>query len=392
MDTRVNGWLAATNILAVRLDNAGDVVMLGPALRAVKENSPAARITLLATPAGTQAARLLPWVDDVLTWRPIWQDLGHLPFAPERELELVALLAARHFEAALIFSSFSQTPHVAGYVCYLAGIPLRAGESKEFGGRCLTSELRGAPDALHQVERNLRLVEQLGFVARDRRLALCVGEDAQVAAARSLEQLGIDARQGFVLLHPGASAHARRYPPERWAALARELLARGQQVLVTGSAREAELVATLLAEAPGARTLPEETSIESYAALIAAAALVICGNTLPLHLADALATPVLALYSGTDLEDQWRPRFTPSRLLRRPTPCHPCYLLRCPFELACLDFSAAQVADAAEELLEASSCPPLLHGGSGGAAPERGGGESLHGGSGAASLHCGGTR
>ncbi|MGZ3603062.1 MAG: glycosyltransferase family 9 protein, partial [Ktedonobacterales bacterium] len=159
----MNGWLAARNILAVRMDNIGDVVMLGPALRAVKETSPNARITLLASPAGATAAPLLPWVDDVIVWRAIWQDVGRLmPFDPARERELIADLAARNFDAALIFTSFSQTPHVPGYVCYLAGIPLRAGESKEFGGAALTTELRGAPDAMHQAERNLRLVEALG--------------------------------------------------------------------------------------------------------------------------------------------------------------------------------------------------------------------------------------
>src|ERR1700730_8247189 len=106
----MNEWLAAKNILAVRLDNMGDIVMLGPALRAVKETSPHARLTLLASPAGTMAAALLPWIDDVITWRSIWQDVGgRLPFDPVREHELIALLAAHKFDAALIFTSFSQT-------------------------------------------------------------------------------------------------------------------------------------------------------------------------------------------------------------------------------------------------------------------------------------------
>src|SRR6266702_3478705 len=159
----MNEWLAAKNVLVMRLDNIGDVVMLGPALRAVKETSPQARLTLLASPAGSTAVPLLPWIDDVITWRPIWQDVGgRMPLDPARERELIDLLAQRKFDAALIFTSFSQTPHVSGYVCYLAGIPLRAGASKEFAGSTLTTELKGTPDQMHQVERNLRLVEQLG--------------------------------------------------------------------------------------------------------------------------------------------------------------------------------------------------------------------------------------
>src|SRR5437764_2385042 len=180
-------WLAAQNILAIRLDNIGDVIMLGPALRAVKETSLDARLTLLASSAGATAAPLLPWIDEVIVCRAIWQDVGgHMPFDAKREMQLIKMLSERKFDAALIFTSFSQTPHVPGYVCYLAGIPLRAGESKEFGGNTLTTELRGAPDELHQVERNLRLVEHLGFVARDRRLVITLPESARADAVELL--------------------------------------------------------------------------------------------------------------------------------------------------------------------------------------------------------------
>ena len=97
----MNEWPTAKNILVVRLDNIGDVLMLGPAVRAVKETSPQARITLLASPAGTTAVPLLPWIDDVITWRPIWQDVGgRMALNPAREHELIVLLAERNFDAA----------------------------------------------------------------------------------------------------------------------------------------------------------------------------------------------------------------------------------------------------------------------------------------------------
>src|SRR5258707_10926086 len=189
----MKGWLEAKKILAVRLDNIGDVIMLGPALRAVKETSPQAHLTLLATPGGATAVPLLPWIDDVIVWRPIWQDVGgRMPFDPARERELIDLLAAQEFDAALIFTSFSQTPHVPGYVCYLAGIPLRAGESKEFGASTLTTELKGTPDQMHQVERNLRLVEQLGIMANDRQLMVAIPQDAREVVPGLLARQGID--------------------------------------------------------------------------------------------------------------------------------------------------------------------------------------------------------
>jgi hypothetical protein len=66
----------AERILAIRLDNIGDMVMLGPSLRSLREFYPSSRITLMASPAGTQIAKLLPWVDDTLTWRASWQDIS----------------------------------------------------------------------------------------------------------------------------------------------------------------------------------------------------------------------------------------------------------------------------------------------------------------------------
>lgn len=347
----MNPWLSAMNLLVVRLDNIGDVVMLGPALRAIKETAPHVRLTLLASPAGATAAPLLPWVDDLITWRALWQDLGHLPFDPAREWELIAQLTSYHFDGALIFTSFSQTPHTPAYVCYLAGIPLRAGESKEFGGSVLTTTLTPAPDDLHQVERNLRLVETLGFAGRERGLALAIPESARLRAAQLLADAGVDPRAPFILLHPGASAPARRYPAERSGALADLLSRHGWPVLVTGVERERELQLAVLQHAPLAHNLNGKTSLAEFAALVEHAALVICGNTLPLHLADAMNTPVISLYSGTDYEEQWRPRQTVYRLLRQKTACAPCYLLSCPIGQPCLAIEPQEVAAVVEELL-----------------------------------------
>lgn len=345
-------WLAAKNILAVRLDNIGDVIMLGPALRAVKETLPHARLTLLASPGGATAVPLLPWVDDVITWRVVWQDVGgRIPFDPARERELIDMLAERKFDAALIFTSFSQTPHTPGYACYLAGIPLRAGESKEFGGSTLTTELRGAADELHQTERNLRLVEHLGFVARERSLKVIIPDEARPAVSSLLERVGLDPTAPFILLHPGASARARRYPAERFGVVARHLARKVLPVLVTGVERESALIEELRQHAPNIHCLVGGTTLAEYAALVERAALVICNDSLPMHLADAVGTPAVILFSGTDYEEQWRPRAIHYTLLRRPTACHPCYLFECPIGLLCLDIAPEKVVEAVETLL-----------------------------------------
>src|SRR5512146_2310866 len=146
-------------ILAIRLDNIGDVVMTGPALRALRQAYPSARITLMASPAGSQVIPLLPWVDDGITWRAVWQDIGqNVPVEPEKEYQRVELLKERDVEAAFIFTSFSQSPYPPAYACYLAGIPIRAGQSPEFGGGLLSHWVRPLDQAAYQVDRNLHLL------------------------------------------------------------------------------------------------------------------------------------------------------------------------------------------------------------------------------------------
>ncbi len=325
--------------------------MLGPALRAIKATSPCAEITVLASPGGARAARLLPWVDDAMVMRAVWQDTkAKMPLDPEREPDYVERLRAGRFDGAFIFTSFSQTPYPAASLCYLARIPLRAGESREFGGGMLTLELRSLPDEMHQVDRNLALVEAAGFRGRPD-LEVSVPEWPE-RSKRLLQAYGVEPGEPFALVHPGASAEARRYPAEAYGRVA-QLLERCMPVLVTGVPREASAMAELAAIAPAARLAPIDLSIVDYAALIAAASVVICNNSLPLHLADALGTPIVALYSGTDLESQWRPRRVPHRLLRRATFCHPCYRFECPIGKPCLEIDPEEVVTAVEDVLNA---------------------------------------
>ncbi len=138
----------------------------GRRLRTIRANLPAASITLMATPGGSQVAPLLPWVDDLMVRRVLWQDIsGTWPLDPGGELRLVEDIRERAFDAAIIFTSFTQSPYPPAYVCYLAGVPLRIAQSKEFGGGVLTQWVRPLPDDAHQVDRNLHLLQQRGLSA-----------------------------------------------------------------------------------------------------------------------------------------------------------------------------------------------------------------------------------
>jgi ADP-heptose:LPS heptosyltransferase len=354
----IPSWPTIRNLLVLRLDNIGDVMMTSPALRALRENLPDAKITLMASPSGTLAAPLLTWIDEVLTWRVLWQDLGRLDFDPQREWQLIDQLRSRQFDAAIIFTSFSQSPHPAALICALAGIPLRLGESKETDVGTLTHPLSPAPDEMHQVDRNLRLIESVGFNVRDRRLSLHVSEQVQKAAIERLQKSSTHSVPfPYLLLNPWTTCQSRNYAPDRFAAAARQLSEiTGWPVVVTGVEKDRDRAQPLLA-ALGSCAIDRigATDLSELVALVAGAKLVLTNNTSTMHIADATCTPNVILFAGTEQESQWRPRHSPSRLLRRPTVCSPCYCFICPYELQCLDISPETVVAAGLELLQTSA-------------------------------------
>jgi ADP-heptose:LPS heptosyltransferase len=203
---------------------------------------------------------------------------------------------------------------------------------------------------MHQVDRNLQLVESLGFPASDRRLEVQCSHESHVSVSRRLQALGVSALGPLAILHPGASARARRYPAVRYGQVASLLHHRGWQPILTGSDRECELLDAVTDAAGFPLPRLTDLTMPEFAAIVARAAVVVCGNTLPMHLADAVGAPVVALYSGTDQISQWEPRHAPARLLQRRVPCAPCYRFDCPIGLPCLDITPVEVMTSIEEI------------------------------------------
>jgi lipopolysaccharide heptosyltransferase II len=347
-------------MLVMRLDNIGDIIMLGPALRSLREALPHTNITLMASPAGSQAAPLLPWVDEVITWRAVWQELSNSKqFEPQNELELVADLRNGKYDAAFIFTSFSQSPFPPAYACYLAGIPIRVGHSKEFGGQVLTHSSSPPPDFGHQVDRNLALLELNSFPVAGRHLELDIPSHAQLSTQTLLSKAGYAQDEPYILLAPGASCSSRRYDPARFAKVAQALPElSGMRLIIAGSKREASKIEPVINAAkfasPGSIiSLVGQTSVLEFAELIRRSRLVIANNSASLHIADAFKRPMVILYSGTEYLTQWEPRSAPAQLLRVDTDCSPCFSFECPFSMECLDIQPEQVLKASLLLLEA---------------------------------------
>jgi lipopolysaccharide heptosyltransferase II len=352
-------WRSARRILAIRLDNLGDVLVTTPALHAIKTSLPSITLSLLTSPVGAQVARLNPDIDEVIVYEAPWMDpWQRLPQSSKREQQMIAMIKERQFDGAIIFTSYHQSSLPAAYLCYLADIPLRLSASIDGPGSLLTTRHKHPERMMHEVERGLDLVNAIGLSTNALDLVLKVPIMAQESIYESLSVQNVDPLRPLIVIHPGCSMPARTYPSDMYTQVLDLVIERlGATVVVTGTPDEQALVEHVLDKVQEhnrkailacAGTLP----FAEFCALIEAADLMITNNTGPMHIAAAVKTPVVALFALTNPPEQWGPWHVPHKQLYHDVSCRICYNRICPYNHECLRLVTPDlVADAAEELL-----------------------------------------
>jgi ADP-heptose:LPS heptosyltransferase len=309
------------HVLVARQDNDGDVLLAGPAVRAVAAG--AREVTLLCGPRGARAAELLPGVDRIVVEEAAWIDSDPRPVERARVDAFVDRLAALRIDVAVVLVSFHQSPLPLALLLRMAGVPRAGAICVDYPGSLLDVR-HAAGDDLHEVERALSLAEAMGFV-------LPPGDDGALRVVEPPVPAEPFGRGPYVVVHPGTSVPARAWAPERHRALVDALAAAGRRVAVTGSAGERGLTA-FVAGAPRAevRDLGGATTLGELAAVLAAAEAVVVGNTGPAHLAAAVGTPVVSLFAPTVPAARWRPWRVAHELLFHEVPCAGCRARACP--------------------------------------------------------------
>ncbi len=339
-----------TTTLVVRLDSDGDVLLSGPAVRAVAAGSD--RTVLLAGPQGAAAAHLLPGVDEVLVWRCPWIVARPEPVHPADVAEVVERVAAVGADRALVLTSFHQSPLPTALLLRLAGVPWVGAVSEDYPGSLLDLRHRLPATGLHEVERMLSLAGAAGF-------PLPPGDGGGLALRGPLPDVSALVGDGpYVVVHPGASVPARQ-PSAGWSRRAVEVLHdAGHRVLVTGGPGERALTAEVAAG--GGTDLGGATGLDGLAAVLAGARAVVVGNTGPAHLAAAVGTPVVSLFAPVVPAERWRPWGVPCVLLGdQDTPCRLTRAQHCPVAgHPCLDgVRPEEVLDALGLLLADEEVP-----------------------------------
>jgi lipopolysaccharide heptosyltransferase II len=351
----IETWRQVRRILCVRLDSMGDVLMTTPAIRALAQSIPDHRLTLLTSPAGAEAGRLLSSIEKVLVYDAPWMKLPAPRLGSRYDWGMIETVKAQRFDAAVIFTVYSQSALPAALLSYLADIPLRLAHCRENPYHLLTDWVRDPePDSCirHEVRRQLDLVAAVGASVSDDHLSIHVSDSAAARIDRRLKDM-VPPGHPWIVIHPGASAASRRYPQESFAEAARQLVHTiGCRILWTGNAREREEIVTIQrAMRLPSSSLAGQLSLEEFGALLARAPLLLSNNTGAVHLAAAVGTPVVDLYALTN--PQHTPWRIPRRLLFQDVACRFCYRSACPEDHhRCLDAVMPEtIVTAVRELL-----------------------------------------
>lgn len=291
------------NVLIIRPDNMGDLLMSGPAIRALK-NIANCKITVLCSTKAASVAALMAEINDLIIF-----DLPWLKFdspADQAIVQLIDAIRQKSFDACVVFNVYSQNPAPCLMLAYLAGIPLRAAFSKENLYGLLSHWL---PDdepffkIRHQIDRDLHLARFLGANTKLRQLRIT--EPSKAMQDRVMNDFGLTP-SGYFVLHAGVSEKKRQYPKKHWVAFAK-LLAQEYQVpiVLTGSKAEEKFNELLVTEmACNAKNLAGKIDLPALTAIIKQAKGMISVNTGPMHLAAALQTPLVALYAQSNPQHQ----------------------------------------------------------------------------------------
>ena len=291
------------NILIIKMSSLGDVIHALPTLYAVRKNWPHAKITWAVHPQFAHILPGKPWIDEVI----LIEKKGLKSFSYLRQLRKV--LHSRQFDMTLDLQCIAKS----AIVSFLSGAPEKYGywELRE-GSKLVNKALVGPHQYDHVIERYLDTVRVLGGTVDAIEFPLPKSQEAwdhvqQLWAERGLEREDIN-RGNYIVVAPGARWAVKEWPIPHFSQLCKRLVEDGQNVVLMGAPADQDKSQAIVdaVQDPRLIDMTGATSLEELTELIRYSKLYISADTGPLHLANALKKPLIAMY-GTTSPDRTGP-------------------------------------------------------------------------------------
>jgi len=333
-------------ILVVSVNWLGDVIFSSSVFSALKKQYPQAKISCLAVPGIKDILEMIPHIDEVIVYDEKGEHRGWLA-----KCRIIKKLKKGRFDAAfLLRASVSRS-----FLLFCAGIPQRVGYAGRKKGLFLTHKIQESEQKVHRAEHYLHIIESYGIKVKERVTCIGAGERERQEVNEMLKEKGIDDNGRFVVLNPGGNWDLKRWPIENFLKLTRYLHEKyGCKVVVSGAVKDDPLARYIVEpiDDDWAVDLTGKTNLKQLTALISRADVVVSADSGPLHLANAVGTPVIGIYGPT------RPEVTGPRgegraiILQRDIGCNrkPCYYLQCPQNLCMRAITVEDVQKAIEQI------------------------------------------
>jgi heptosyltransferase-2 len=331
--------------IVIRAPNwIGDSILALPAMANLQRNFPESELWVAAN----------EWVSDLFRMEDYLE--GIIPLPQQNSLKNLNLSARRLKEFTFDLGILLTNSFRSAFLFYLARIPQRWGYRRDGRGFLLTKgpPIHNRVDRYHQAHYYLDLLSGLGLKNYTTELNLSLDRRELAWTKEWLESQNIEPKKPLVIINPGAFyGPAKRWPASKYSELASLLQEKNNaQIVIVGSETEvplAEHIATDMPEKPF--ILAGQTSLSRLAAIISLGSVFISNDSGPMHLANALKIPVIALFGPTD-PFRTGPYQDPYTLFHKGAPCWPCSYRTCPYDHRCMmNISAQEVFEACQEYL-----------------------------------------
>lgn len=325
--------------LIVSTTGLGDSLWGTAALRSLRQSFPEAYIGLLTSPIGKEVFQNNPYLDEIFKM----EDRAFFSL-----VSLFFALKKRRVETILLFHA---SQRIILPFCSLLGPKMFLGTAEINKGldHLLTEAL---PNKMsHEILRRLQIVEKAGAKHLSPSLEIYLSESDQKEADDFLARHQIPDYVPIVGMHPGAKDRFKQWDPACFIELGSRLVNHlGCQVIVTGNASEKDLILQIARKIPGAIPVVGDLPLRGLAALIQKMRLMVCNDTGPMHIAFAMRTPTVALFSPTDPERCGPVGDVPAIVVAKPRTCTPCLKKRCRSPFCLLQIGPDEVYEAALRL------------------------------------------
>jgi len=327
----------ARNVCVYRIGNIGDVVCAIPAMYSIRHAYPEARITLLSSPGkkgmsgSDDLLNGVDWLDEIIMYYP--EDIDTFI----KQIRFIWNLRPRKFDVWVELPNDLATMRVLLRNILVAKI---SGADWAAGWRLNTIRLWGQAQSEYlvfdnEVTRLLKIVTDYGMDGKPLYPSFLKGSHA-ATVDELLRGAGYSSKQ-IIAIAPGAKRSINRWAADRFVKIGMYLVERGYATLVVGGASDKE-ICLWIANAVGAesKSVAGRLSLLEISELLRRCCLLISNDSGPQHLAAAVGTPCISLFSSRDIKGKWYPSGSDNVVIQKPVSCHTCFLEECPYDNMCI--------------------------------------------------------